>query len=85
MLILRLGLGHTGDPLGAGWEYGGVFLLTAGLMNLLLVLDAWDLALGREPSLATTEAEEDDEEPGDVDEPGDSEEAASGDAPKEAT
>ena len=31
----------------AGYEYGTAFLLTAGLMNLLLVLDAWDIARGK--------------------------------------
>ncbi|MGE5414222.1 MAG: DUF6677 family protein [Syntrophomonadaceae bacterium] len=29
------------------YEYGCAYLLTAGLMNLLLVLDAHDLALGK--------------------------------------
>ena len=33
--------------LGAGYEYGFAFLLTAGLMNLLLVIDVWDIANGR--------------------------------------
>ncbi len=28
-------------------EYGSTFLLTAGLMNILLILDAWDIATGR--------------------------------------
>ena len=28
-------------------EYGTTFLLTAGLMNLLLILDAFDLGIGR--------------------------------------
>jgi Family of unknown function (DUF6677) len=31
------------------YEYGCAFLLTAGLMNLLLVLDAWDIASGTKP------------------------------------
>jgi hypothetical protein len=31
------------------YEYGCAFLLTAGLMNLLLVLDAWDIASGAKP------------------------------------
>ena len=30
-----------------GFEYGTAFLLTAALMNLLLILDAWDIARGR--------------------------------------
>jgi hypothetical protein len=29
------------------YEYGCAFLLTAGLMNLLLMLDAYDIAAGR--------------------------------------
>jgi TM2 domain-containing membrane protein YozV len=29
------------------YEYGNTFLLTAGLMNLLLILDAFDIAKGR--------------------------------------
>jgi hypothetical protein len=29
------------------YEYGTTFLLTAGLMNLLLILDAFDIAIGR--------------------------------------
>lgn len=45
--VLRLGLGYEGDPTGAGYEYGTVFLLSAGLMNILLVLDVWDIATGR--------------------------------------
>ena len=33
--------------LGVSWEYGNTFLLTAGMMNLLLVLDTHDIAAGR--------------------------------------
>lgn len=29
--------------------YGTAYLLTAGLMNLLLILDVWDIARGRKP------------------------------------
>lgn len=36
-----------GTVLAATYEYGCAYLLTAGLMNLLLMLDAWDLASGR--------------------------------------
>ena len=46
-LFLRLGLGFSGNVEAAGFEYGGAFILTAGLMNLLLVLDAWDISTGR--------------------------------------
>jgi hypothetical protein len=45
--LLRYGLNYQGDIKGAGYEYGTAFLLTAGLMNLLLVLDAWDIARGK--------------------------------------
>ncbi len=39
--------GYEGDLLAPGQDYGQVFLLTGGLMNLLLMLDAWDIGLGR--------------------------------------
>ena len=45
--LLRYFLGYEGNVVGAGYEYGTAFLLTAGLMNLLLVMDAWDIARGR--------------------------------------
>ena len=45
--ILRYGADYAGDIVGAGYEYGTAFLLTAGLMNWLLVLDAWDIARGK--------------------------------------
>ena len=32
-------------------DYGSAFLLTAGLMNLLLILDAYDIAVGRKGTL----------------------------------
>ena len=32
-------------------DYGSAFLLTAGLMNLLLILDAYDVAVGRKTTL----------------------------------
>ena len=44
---LRFVSGYTGDISGAGYEYGTAFLVTAGLMNLLLVLDVWDIGRGR--------------------------------------
>lgn len=37
----------AGTILAATYEYGCAYLLTAGLMNLLLVLDAYDIATGR--------------------------------------
>jgi hypothetical protein len=45
--VLRWGLGYTGDILSPGYEYGTAFLLTAGLMNWLLVLDALDISRGK--------------------------------------
>lgn len=36
-----------GTVLAPTYEYGCAFLLTAGLMNLLLMLDAWDIAAGK--------------------------------------
>lgn len=37
----------AGTILAVTYEYGCAYLLTAGLMNLLLVLDAYDIASGR--------------------------------------
>lgn len=36
-----------GAVLAVTYEYGCAFLLTSGLMNLLLMLDVWDMAVGR--------------------------------------
>ena len=41
--------GPPGDIRSITFEYGRTFTLTAGLMNLLLVLDCWDIAKGRKP------------------------------------
>lgn len=41
-----LGLGD-GVPTAVTYEYGNAFLLTAGVMNLLLMLDAYDIAVGK--------------------------------------
>jgi len=35
------------DPASAVADYGTKFLLTAGLLNMLVMLDAWDLAAGK--------------------------------------
>jgi Family of unknown function (DUF6677) len=45
--VLHFQLRYTGEVLALGYEYGFAFLLTAGLMNLLLVIDVWDIARGR--------------------------------------
>lgn len=41
-----LGLG-PGLVTAASYEYGNAFLIVAGLLNMLVVLDAYDIALGR--------------------------------------
>jgi hypothetical protein len=41
-----LGLGR-GDVRAVSYEYGNTFLIVAGLLNLLVVIDAYDVALGR--------------------------------------
>jgi hypothetical protein len=37
----------SGNVVAATYEYGNAFLIVAGLLNLLVVIDAWDIALGR--------------------------------------
>lgn len=44
---LRFLVGYQGNVVAPGYEYGSAFMLTAGLMNLLLVLDVFDIARGR--------------------------------------
>ncbi len=44
--LARWVFGYEGDIEGSGYEYGSAFILTAGLMNLLLILDALDIARG---------------------------------------
>ncbi|HVS65273.1 MAG TPA: DUF6677 family protein [Thermoanaerobaculia bacterium] len=44
--VLRFVVDYQGDILAPTYEYGSAFLLTAGLMNLLLMLDTWDVAQG---------------------------------------
>jgi len=41
-----LGFG-VGDVRAVTYEYGNAFLIVAGLLNLLVVIDAYDVALGR--------------------------------------
>ncbi len=56
--LADLGVGFVyflASPFGAGagdvravtYEYGNTFLIVAGLLNLLVVIDAYDVALGR--------------------------------------
>lgn len=44
--VARYIVEYSGDILSSTFEYGKAFLLTAGLLNLLAVLDAWDIASG---------------------------------------
>lgn len=47
-IAARLFSGNPGgDVLAVTYEYGCAYLLTAGLMNLLLMLDVWDIASGK--------------------------------------
>lgn len=36
-----------GNVLAVTYEYGNAFIIAAGLLNLLVVIDAYDIALGR--------------------------------------
>jgi hypothetical protein len=40
------GLG-TGNPAAYTYDFGNVFVYTAGLLNMLVVIDAFDIAVGR--------------------------------------
>jgi hypothetical protein len=37
----------AGNVIAVTYEYGNTFVIVAGLLNLLVVCDAWDLASGR--------------------------------------
>jgi hypothetical protein len=45
-LAQALGYG-VGDVRAVTYEYGNTFLIVAGLLNLLVVIDAYDIAVGR--------------------------------------
>lgn len=45
--ILRAAGIGMGTITSATYDYGNLFILTAGLMNILLVIDAFDIAMGR--------------------------------------
>ncbi len=47
LYFLASAAGLQGNVLETTYEYGRTFTLTAGLMNLLLMLDCWDLGTGR--------------------------------------
>ncbi|MEQ1572915.1 MAG: DUF6677 family protein [Vicinamibacterales bacterium] len=45
-LAKGLGIG-AGDVIAITYEYGNAFLIVAGLLNMLVVIDAFDVAQGR--------------------------------------
>ena len=46
--LIAAGLGYgAGDVRAVTYEYGNAFLIVAGLLNVLVVIDAYDVALGR--------------------------------------
>ena len=42
-------LEYSGNPFFVSADYGTAFLVSAGVLNALTVLDAYDIALGRKP------------------------------------
>lgn len=46
-IVARLVGAGAGDVTAITWEYGNTFTIVAGLLNLLVVLDAFDVAEGR--------------------------------------
>lgn len=47
MYFIAAAMGAHGDMTSITYEHGTAFTITAGLMNLLLVLDAFDIGEGR--------------------------------------
>jgi hypothetical protein len=47
LYFIARAMGPHGNVTSATYEYGTTFTLSAGLMNLLLVLDCWDIARGK--------------------------------------
>lgn len=46
LVAAMFGLG-TGQVRAVTYEYGNAYLIVAGLLNMLVVVDAYDMALGR--------------------------------------
>ena len=46
-VLARLMDAGAGTVTAASYEYGNTFLMTAGLLNFLVILDAFDVVLGR--------------------------------------
>lgn len=47
VLVRALGFTAGGEPTSVTFEYGNTFTAVAGLLNILLILDAYDIAIGR--------------------------------------
>jgi len=45
--VLRFLMGYQGEVTSSSFEIGSAFILTSGLMNLLVIIDVWDLMKGR--------------------------------------
>lgn len=41
--------GYAGDPFFVSSDYGTAFVVAAGMLNVLTVMDAFDIAMGRKP------------------------------------
>jgi hypothetical protein len=48
-IVAMLAGAGQGEVVWATYEYGNTFLIVAGLLNMLLVLDVYDLTTGRKP------------------------------------
>jgi hypothetical protein len=46
-VLARMMDAGAGTVTAASYEYGNTFLMTAGLLNFLVILDAFDIAMGR--------------------------------------
>ena len=48
MFFVANALGYgVGDVRAVTYEYGNTFLIVAGLLNMLVVIDTYDIAVGR--------------------------------------
>ncbi len=54
-MLARMMDAGAGTVTDASYEYGNTFLMTAGLLNFLVILDAFDIAMGRKPLGAANE------------------------------
>lgn len=46
-LLARIAGAGDGVVTAATWEYGNAFMIVAGLLNFLIILDVYDIAMGR--------------------------------------